>query len=189
MSEQLVSFELETDLLMALESLSESLIKVKNERVNYLKWSLIFAHTALQSAMCLSLITSATFLVRKKSSYGDSSGDLDNVEWLYKKLQKPDFLPYVGSKKIPTVDGELSEIQRLQTIRNTFIHQQPDLYVFTFEELYELIVLAVKLSRFLISESDRMALGVNVNKWVLENQLELIESQLTRQLNGTKTVG
>ena len=78
------------------------------------------------------------------------------------------------SKNIPIVDGELSEIQRLQTIRNTFIHQQPDLYVFTFEELYELIVLAVKLSRFLISESDRMALGVNVNKAVLENQLELM---------------
>ncbi len=104
MSEQSVGFELETDLLMALESLSESLIKVKNGCVKYLKWSLIFAHTALQSAMCLSLINSATFLVRKKSSYGKISGDLDNVEWLYKKLQKPDFLPYVGSKNIPTVD-------------------------------------------------------------------------------------
>jgi hypothetical protein len=184
-----VRFELETDLLMALESLYDSLIKVKSGRNSYLKWSLIFGHTALQSAMCLSLITSATFLVRKRSSYGDSSGDLDNVEFLYKKLQKSDLLPYVGSKNIPEVSGELSQIQRLQKIRNTFIHQQPDLYVFTFEELYELIVLTVKLSRFLISKSERMALGVNVNKATLEDQLELIESQLTRHLNGTKTVG
>jgi len=189
LSKQLVNFELETDLLMALENLLDSLIKVKDGRINYLKWSLIFAHTALQSAMCLSLITTATFLVRNKSSYGDSSGNLDNVEWLYQKLQKPDFRPYIGSKAIPTVTGELSKIQRLQVIRNTFIHQQPDLYIFTFEELYELIVLAVKLSRFLISESDRMALGAYVNKTVLEDQLELIEIQLTRHLNGTKTVG
>ncbi|MGB2742534.1 MAG: hypothetical protein WBC60_18470 [Cognaticolwellia sp.] len=180
MSEQLVSFELETDLLMALESLSNSLIKVKSGLNSYLKWSLIFGHAALQSAMCLSLITSATFLVRNRSSYKNISGDLDNVEWLYKKLQNPKFLPYIGSKNIPTLSGELSQIKRLQEVRNTFTHQKPDLYFFTFEELYELIVLTVKLSRFLISKSERMVLGVNVNTATLENQLELIESQLSQ---------
>ena len=181
MNEKLINFELEADLLMALEGLSDSLIKVESGRSSYLKWALIFGHTAMQSAMCLSLITSATFLVRKKSSYGDSSGYLDNVEWLYRKLQVVEYLPYMGSKVIPEVSGETDHIQRLQKVRNTFIHQQPDLYVFTFEELYELILLTVKLSRFLISKSERMALGVSVSKATLENQLEVIENQLTKQ--------
>ena len=179
LSKQLVSFELETDLLMALESLSDSLIKVKGGRNSYLKWSLIFAHTALQSAMCLSLITCSSLLVRKRDSYKNDSGDLDNIEWLYLKLQKPEFLTFAGSEIIPEVEGQLSKVKRLQVIRNTFIHQQPDLYTFTFEELAELIKLSVELVRFLISKSERMALGGNVKQADLETLINIIESQLT----------
>lgn len=179
MIEQQVNFELDSDLLMALENLSASLIKAENVRNSYLKWSLIFGHTALQSAMCLSLRTSASFLVRKRESYQQDFGDLDNVEWLYQKLQNPDFLPYMESEVIPKVEGELNQIKRLQVFRNTFMHQQLDMYCFTFEELHELIVLTVKLTRFLVSKSERMALGVNINKVALEKQLDIVESQLT----------
>ena len=70
LAEIAVYFELESDLLMALESTSEALSKVIEGNHCYLKWTVIFGHTALQSAMCLSLITTASFLVRKKSSYG-----------------------------------------------------------------------------------------------------------------------
>lgn len=174
-----MSFELESDLLMALESLSDSLIKVNNGRNSYLKWSLIFGHTVLQSSMCLSLITCSTLLVRKRESYKNNFGDLDNIEWLYLKLQKSEFLTFVGSETIPEVKGQLSKVQRLQEIRNTFIHQQPDLYCFTFEELVELIKLTVELTRFLISKSQRMALGANVTQADLESLLDIIESQLT----------
>jgi hypothetical protein len=175
LSEKIVSFELETDLFMALESLSDSLQKFKNGREGYLKWSIIFGHTALQSAMCLSLITAGSFLVRKRDSYDQDSGDLDNVEWLYQKLQKPEFLPFIGSKTIPEVGGELNQVKRLQIVRNTFIHQRSDLYLFTSEELRELIELTIKLTRFLVSKSERMVLGI-INKEALEAQLELVEN-------------
>ena len=49
LTELAVNFELESDLLMALESLSEALSKVKCGNHGYLKWTLIFGHTALQS--------------------------------------------------------------------------------------------------------------------------------------------
>lgn len=177
LSKKLVTFELETDLLMSLESLSDSLIKVKNGQDCYFKWSIIFSHTALQSAMCLSLITCSNLLVRKRGSYNNNSSDLDNIEWLYLKLQNTEFLTSMGSKIIPEVKGELIKIKRLQTIRNTFIHQQPDLYIFTFEELYELVQLSIALIHFLVSNSERMSLSINKNE--LENIIFKIENQLT----------
>lgn len=61
----------------------------------------------------------------------------NNIEWLYQKLQNADLLPYVDSKVIPKNTLELKQIKHLQTIRNTFTHQQPALYVYTFEELIE----------------------------------------------------
>jgi hypothetical protein len=176
----LVSFELEGDLLMALEALSDALGKATSGRRNYLKWSIIFSHNALQSAMCLSLETSATFLVRKRSSYGKENGELDNIEWLYAKLRKPEFLPYLESKVIPECEGELSLVQRLQIVRNTFIHQQPDLYVFDADELYSLIGLALKLTRFLVGDSERMLFS-QVDKAILEGNLLAVESQLARR--------
>ncbi|WP_077342880.1 hypothetical protein [Pseudocolwellia agarivorans] len=176
MPEKIISFELETDLLMALESLSSSLKKIKNGRESYLKWAFIFGHTALQSTMCLSLITTSSFLVRNKSFYQEDAGDLDNIEWLYQKLQKPEFLPYTGSKIIPK--NELNQIKNIQKIRNTFIHQQPDLYIFTFKELFDFIILMVRLIRFLVSQSERMSFGGNVNKKCFEDWLDILEKQL-----------
>jgi len=179
LAELAVNFDLESDLLMALESISEALLKVKGGNHSYLKWAVIFGHTALQSAMCLSLITSASFLVRKRTSYKNNYGELDNIEWLYQKLQNTDLLPYVDSKIIPKNALELKQIKNLQTIRNTFIHQQPALYVYTFEELIESIGLTVKLTRFLVSSSERMALGASITKVTLEQKLGVLESQLT----------
>lgn len=111
----------------------------------------------------------------QKNSYDKISGDLDNVEWLYRKLQKSELLSFIGSTAIPEVDGELNQLERLQIVRNTFIHQQPDLYLFTFEELCELIKLTIKLTRFLVSKSERMALGNIVSKEAMEAQLDLVE--------------
>lgn len=48
LAELAVNFDLESDLLMALESISEALLKVKSGNHNYLKWAVIFGHTALQ---------------------------------------------------------------------------------------------------------------------------------------------
>lgn len=177
---ELVSFDLENDLLMALENLESTLIKVKLGNTKYLKWCLIYGHTALQTAMCLSLVPSGSFLIRKKESYDKDYGDLDNVEWLYKKLKRTDILAFMGSKAIPHVENELEQVKRLQVVRNTFIHQQSSLYVFTSEELLELILLTVNLTRFLVSKSERMSFGAYVSKTNVEHQLSSVELLLAK---------
>ncbi len=183
MNLELVCFDLENDVLMALENLGHSLTKVQMGNLNHFKWALVFGHTALQSSMCLSLITSGSFLIRKRDSYHNESGDLDNIEWLYQKLQNADILPFVGSKTLPHEPNELEEIKRLQTVRNTFIHQQSSLYVFTSRELLALVSLTIKLTRFLISESERLSIGAFVSKAKLETQLSSVEQLLTKQLS------
>ncbi|MEK0159027.1 hypothetical protein [Pseudoalteromonas piscicida] len=132
MKEKLVSFDLETDLVMSLRCLLDALSQIERGQSMYFKWAVIYGHNSVQSAMCLALITSDSRLVRKKDSYHSEYGDLDNIEWLYETQRKEDFLPYMGSKVIDSQRFEKEKISRLQTVRNTFIHQHPSLYVFTF---------------------------------------------------------
>ena len=178
MDKKLINFNLEADLSISLSCLSDAISKIRCEHEGYFKWAIIYAHNSLQTSMCLALITTNSCLVRKRDSYNKEFGELDNVEWLYTKLQNPDFLTYMGSKALPAdVNGD-QLIKRLQKIRNTFIHQQPSLYVFTTDELYELLDFSVKIIRFLVSKSGRMAL-VN-GTMVIEKTLDQIEMQLTK---------
>ena len=97
----------------------------------YLKWSIIVGHTTLQGAMCLLLITCSNLLVRKREFYKNNSGDLDNIEWLYLKLQNTKFLTPMGSKIISEVKGVI-KIKCLQKIK---IHLYINSQVYTFSHL------------------------------------------------------
>ena len=103
--------------------------------------------------MCLALVTSDSRLPRKRESYDRDYGELDNIEWLYEKLFKPDILPYMGSKTIDPALFNKAIVLKLQAVRNKFIHQQPMMYVFTKTELIGLIDFSVSIVYFLISLS------------------------------------
>ena len=85
---------------------------------------------------------------------------MDNIEFLYEKLRKKDFLPYMGSQVIDSQRFKKETVIRLQIVSNTFIHQHPSLYTFTFNELVELIRISVDLVSFLVNESERLAIDV-----------------------------
>lgn len=183
MKDKLVSFDLETDLAMSLQCLSDALSQIERGETSYFKWAVVYGHNSVQSAMCLALITSDSRLVRKRDSYHSEYGDLDNIEWLYQKLCKEDWLPYMGSKAIDSKLFEKEDISRLQTTRNTFIHQHPSHYVFTFNELVELISLSVEVVGFLVNESERLAISGNALSKIRGLVGEL-SSQLTNCLRG-----
>jgi len=67
------------------------------------------------------------------------------------------------------VEGELGKAKRLQEIRH--IYSSTAHNFFTFEGGYEWIILTVKLTRFRITKSERMALSKNVIKAVLKKNL------------------
>lgn len=178
MEEKLVSFDLDTDLVMSLKYLIDALSKIDKGNDTYFKWAIIYAHNSVQSAMCLALVTSGSHLVRKRDSYDKEYGDLDNVEWLYEKLRLECYLPYVGSQVINSDRFEKEKIKRLQAVRNTFIHQQPSLYLFTCNELVELIHISIDLVDFLVNESERFS--INVHK---QFQIKELVGELKMQLN------
>ncbi|HHF3095073.1 TPA: hypothetical protein ACPJ00_004006 [Vibrio diabolicus] len=182
MKEKLVSFDLETDTVLSLQCLLYALSQIESGQNSYLKWAVIYGHNSVQSVMCLALITSDSRLVRKKDSFHSEYGDLDNIEWLYEKLRIEGFLPYIGSQAIDNKRFEKVKISRLQTVRNTFIHQHPSGYVFTFNELVELIRISVDLVGFLVNESERLALNGHT-----ESQVKDVVSKLNTQL--TKDYG
>ena len=97
-------------------------------------------------------------------------------------MQIEDFLPYIGSQVIDNQRFEKVKISRLQTVRNTFIHQHPSGYVFTFNELVELIRISVDLVGFLVNESERLALNGHT-----ESQVKDLVSKLSSQI--TKNYG
>lgn len=184
MKDRLVSFDLETDLVMSLRCLLDALFQIEIGQNSYFKWAVIYGHNSVQSVMCLALITSNSHLVRKKDSYHVDYGDLDNIEWLYEKLRKEDFLPYMGSKVIDDQRFEKEIVSRLQTTRNTFIHQHPSQYIFTFKELVELIFLSVELVDFLVNESERLALDAHTLTQI-KGLVGELSTQLTKSLNRT----
>jgi len=185
MKEKLVSFDLETDLVMSLRCLLDALSQIESGQNTYFKWAVIYGHNSVQSAMCLALITSDSRLVRKKDSYHSEYGDLDNIEWLYEKLRKKDFLPYMGSQVIDSQRFEKEKVSRLQTVRNTFIHQHPSLYVFTFNELVELISISVDLVGFLVNESERLAIN-GYTQSQIKGLVDALSTQLTNCLRGIR---
>ncbi|EKO3878121.1 hypothetical protein NM449_15050 [Vibrio metschnikovii] len=180
MEEKLVSFDLETDLVMSLRCLLDALSQIERGQNTYFKWAVIYGHNSVQSAMCLALITSDSRLVRKKDSYHAEYGDLDNIEWLYEKLRKENFLPYMGSQVIDSQRFEKEKVSRLQTVRNTFIHQHPSLYVFTCNELVELIRISVDLVGFLVNESERLAIN-GYTQSQIKGLVDELSTQLTRR--------
>lgn len=181
MVEELVTFDLATDLYISLDCLYVVLTKAISSDQKYLKWAIIYSHNSVQSAMCLALITSDSRLARKRESYTRNYGDLDSIEWLYEKLTNPDILPYMESRVIDTVLFNKKIVSRLQTVRNTFIHQQPITYVFTKTELIGLIGFSVSILDFLISNSGRMALGSE--KESIVNIIDKIKEQLESYSN------
>lgn len=70
-------------------------------------------------------------------------------------------------------------ISRLQTVRNTFIHQHPSGYVFTSNELVELIRISVDIVVFLVNESERLALNGHTESQI-KDLLGKLSTQLTR---------
>lgn len=66
----------------------------------------------------------------------------------------------------------------MQAVRNTFIHQQPALYLFTCNELVELIHISIDLVDFLVNESERFS--INVHK---QFQIKELVGELKMQLN------
>ncbi|PIB17432.1 hypothetical protein [Vibrio rotiferianus] len=177
MKDRLVSFDLETDLVMSLRCLLDALSQIEAGQNSYFKWAVIYGHNSVQSAMCLALITSDSRLVRKRDSYHTDYGDLDNIEWLYEKLRKEDFLPYMGSQIIDNRRFKKESVSRLQTTRNTFIHQHPSQYVFTFNELAELLFLSVELVDFLVNDSERLAIDGHT-----QSQIKGLVGELSTQL-------
>ncbi|HGS4606458.1 TPA: hypothetical protein ACMDPE_003509 [Vibrio cholerae] len=175
--EKNVVFSLDEDLLTTLINLSISLEKIQDGNHYFFKWAMISAHNAVQTAMCLCLMVVDSKLVRKKETYDKDYGDLDTIQWLYKKLLDPRFAIYIGSKTIDPNDYPIATIERLQKVRNTFIHQQPSHYFFTRIELVELIDFSTKLVKFLVSESERMALGSI--KASIEQEISNVERQIT----------
>jgi len=181
MDEELVTFDLATDLYTSLNSLSV----VLKQEPQYLKWAIIYSHNSVQSAMCLALVTSDSRLPRKRESYDRDNGELDNIEWLYEKLLNPDILPYMGSKTIDPILFNKAIVLKLQAVRNKFIHQQPITYVYTKTEMIGLIDFAVSIVYFLVSQSERMALGPI--KQEIENVIDNLKEQLTSYCTGKIT--
>ncbi|KUM52787.1 hypothetical protein [Rheinheimera sp. EpRS3] len=185
MDEELVTFDLATDLHISLNCLSDVLKQAISNEHKYLKWAIIYSHNSVQSAMCLALTTSDSRLTRKRDSYDRDYGELDNIEWLYEKLLNPDILPYMGSKTIDPALFNKAIVSRLQTVRNKFIHQQPITYVFTKTELIGLIDFSVSILDFLISHSERTALGPA--KEAIVTLIDKIKEQLISYCTGKVT--
>ncbi|EHZ2539440.1 hypothetical protein [Vibrio diabolicus] len=179
MTEKLISFDLENDTIMSLQCLLDALSQIESGNSSYFKWAVVYGHNSAQSVMCLALITSDSHLVRKKNSCHSEYGDLDNIEWLYEKLRIKDFLPYMDSQVIDSQRFEKVKMSRLQAVRNSFIHQQPSSYVFTFNELLELIRISVDLVGFLINESGRLALNDHTESQI-KDLVDKLRTQLTR---------
>lgn len=185
MNEKLISFDLETDTVMSLQCLLDALSQIESGKNSYFKWAVVYGHNSIQSVMCLALITSDSRLVRKRDSFHSEYGDLDNIEWLYEKLQKKEFLPYMDSQVIDSQQFEKIKISRLQEVRNTFIHQHPSGYVFTFNELLELIRISVDLVGFLVNESERLSLNGHT-EFQIKDLVGKLRAQLTRD-NGVNS--
>ncbi|CAH7082396.1 hypothetical protein L1D33_04945 [Vibrio chagasii] len=175
MSKKVVSFNLETDLSMSLECLSDALERINNGDDAYFKWAVIYSHNSIQTAMCLALITSSNCLVYSK--FDTESGHLTNIGWLYERLLDERYVSYVDGLIIDSDRFEKKHVCRLQTIRNTFIHQHPISYTFASEELIELISFAINVVAFLVNESERMALD-----YALKSKIIGLLTKLTMQI-------
>lgn len=173
-----MSFNLETDLFMSLECLSDALDRIKNGDNAYFKWAVIYSHNSLQTAMCLALITSSNRLAYRK--FDAESGHLTNIEWLYDRLLDKGYISYVDALIIDSNRFEKKHVCRLQTIRNTFIHQHPISYTFASEELIELIEFSINVVAFLVNESERMALDYALTSKVV-GLLTNLTTQLTKR--------
>ncbi|MBE3671527.1 hypothetical protein ABMX65_22445 [Vibrio vulnificus] len=178
MSKKVVSFNLETDLSMSLECLSDALDRIKNGDDAYFKWAVIYSHNSIQTAMCLALITSGNCLVFSK--FDAESGHLTNIEWLYERLLDERYVSYVDGLIIDSDHFEKKHVCRLQAIRNTFLHQHPISYTFTSEELIELIDFSINVVAFLVNESGRMALDYALTSKII-GLLTKLTTQLTKR--------
>lgn len=148
----------------SLKFVSELKKKIRKEPYNW-KWTIISFHNALQSIMVMSLQGSNGLLTLKKKSeeawlkaYYENSPknprlELDNFLNLYKKIKSSSHLNYFQSKKYCPPGTQDWAMEKLNALRNDFIHFGPKLWTIEISGLPGIILDCLDIARFQCCES------------------------------------
>jgi hypothetical protein len=190
---------LETDeqqeAVVALEMVQEQLSKVVADLYAW-RWVLIALHNALQGFMVLALQRSNRLPVLKKEHAelwleAYERGDplpvnlrLDKFLNLYKKIKKSEMMEGMGGKAFRPTGTQGRSVKRLNSLRNEFIHFQPQGWLLQVEGYLPPIVTdCVAIIEFLAFESG----NVVWNNPRLETRTRELIGEISERLEGAKS--
>ena len=155
------------DAVCSLELLVEHLPKVKTAPQQW-KWVILSTHSALQGFMVLSLrgTNDLNVLTKKSASkwleaYESKSPryqprKLDDFMNLYSKIKSDTMLLWINSKCFTATKSQDECVQRLNAIRNDFIHYVPTSAAYNMKRWASIVLEVIPIIEFLVLESNNI---------------------------------
>lgn len=142
-----------------------------NSEIYYWKWVILALHSSLQGFMVAALKGSSGLnVLTDKSAEGwlkaHQAGlrtfprqKLDTFLNLYKKMKTDKMLMYHGSKKFVSTEEQDWSVQKLNSLRNSYIHFQPMLWFIRKAGLPQITKECLSVIRFLALDSGNFGSG------------------------------
>jgi hypothetical protein len=160
-------YDEERDAICSLELLIEHLPKVIIAPQHW-KWVVLSAHSALQGFMVLSLRGTNDLNVLSKKSAAkwlkarDSKSSryeprkLDDFMNLYSKIKSDAILLHTNSKCLTATKSQDECVQKLNAIRNDFIHYVPTSAAYNMKSWASIILEVIPIIEFLVLQSNNI---------------------------------
>jgi hypothetical protein len=160
-------YDEERDAICSLELLVEHLSKVITAPQHW-KWVILSTHSALQGFMVLSLRgTNALHVLSEKSAakwlkaYESNSSHyqprkLNDFMKLYSKIKSETMLLRTDSKPFTATVSQDENVQRLNAIRNDFIHYVPTSAAYDMRGWAKIILDVIPIIEFLVLQSNNI---------------------------------
>jgi len=153
--------------ISALEMIAETAKSLGKDRYRW-KWTIIATHNALQGFMILALQMGNGLLVLKENIAAQwlkalreggqyPTEKLDSFLNLYKKIKSDLMLRYENSKKFEAKPNHDRAVERLNELRNDFIHFVPKGWCLELTGLPEICLSCLEIMEFLGWESENVS--------------------------------
>lgn len=175
--------------ILALDILSEHLVKVVDDTY-YWKWSIISIHNSLQGFMVCALrghngvnvLNNHSFeewIKRHENGNGNYVVDtLDDFLNLYKKIKSDKMLMFGNSNKFSPEKHQDLSIEKIDKLRNEFIHFTPNGWSLEVSEVPQIIEDCVDIIQFLTFKSNNIVYPNESIKQKIETLIENIKTSL-----------
>jgi len=177
--------------LRDLEMVGEFLEKVDSQ-IYYWKWVIFALHGSLQGFMVAALKGSDGLNVLTEKSKNEwlkahEAGSrtyppqkLDSFPNLYKKIKTELMVRYHGSQKFIATNEQDWSVQKLNSIRNDYIHFQPKLWLIPKEGLPQIAKECLSVIKFLALDSGNVRYRKGFLATKVERLIEQIDSVLDK---------